>query len=436
MRLDGLKIGLIEDDPIVGESLFHALDLEGAEVQWWKTGAEAHAALSQAARDIYICDIRLPDISGDQVFRKASRYRRVAPFLFMTAYGDVEQAVRLLKLGAGDYVTKPFELDDLLNRIVKLVPNRETRRTKGALGPSAAMLDIEQTLKRVAKTRMPVLLTGETGVGKEVCARFLHELSSDDAAPFVALNCAAVPERAIEVELFGREKPDRQIGLAERALSGTLYLDRISELPPALQPMLLRFIEEEAFRRTGGDLPVPFDARIMSSAGPDVRGAVSRGTLREDLFFRVNTVLIDIPTLRERPEDILWLAGMFLRQSAALTGTDPKRLSAGAEERLLSHVWPGNVRELRNRVERANTLARTSHIMPEDLFTKHADQGAGGTRIEKLAAVRDAAEKRHIILALEASGGNVSAAAKTLGVARTTMWEKMLKHDIGHREGG
>ena len=223
MRLDGLKIGLIEDDPIVGESLFHALDLEGADVHWWKTGEEAHAALSQAAKDIYICDIRLPDISGDQVFHKAKRYRKVAPFLFMTAYGDVEQAVALLKMGAGDYVTKPFDFDDLLNRILKLVPNRETRLTKGALGPSAAMLDIESTLKRVANTRMPVLLTGETGVGKEVCARFLHVLSNDQPAPFAAINCAAISEGSIELYLFGSEKPDLKYGLAERARKGPFF---------------------------------------------------------------------------------------------------------------------------------------------------------------------------------------------------------------------
>lgn len=436
MRLEGLKIGLIEDDLIMGESLVQVFVLEGADVLWWQSGAEGLAALPHANRDIIVCDIRLPDMNGEQVFAEASRYRTAAPFLFMTAFGDVEQAVELLKKGAGDYVTKPFDLDDLFQRITALVPIRELRLSKGALGPSDAMLEIERTLKRVSATRMPVLLVGETGVGKEVCARFLHGSAAEDLSPFMAVNCAAIPENTIEMELFGSEKPDLHRGYAERAQKGTLYLDGIADLSLGLQPKLLRLLEEETFYRLGGDTPVHFDARIVCSTTIDLRTLLEEGKFREDLFYRINTVSIDIPPLRQRTDDIIWLAEMFLNEVAAFAGDDPKQLSAAAEERLMDHSWPGNARELRNRIERANSLSQHQHILPEDLFYDRPGDRDFDNKIAKLSVVRDAAEKRQIKLALEARGGNVSQAAQTLGVSRTTMWEKMLKHGIQNRTDG
>jgi DNA-binding NtrC family response regulator len=433
MRLEGLKIGLIEDDPIMGESLVQVFTLEGADVIWWQTGGEALVALPHANRDIILCDIRLPDMNGEQVFDEARRYRSVAPFLFMTAYGDVEQAVGLLKKGAGDYVTKPFELEGLLQRILSMVPKQELRLAKGALGPSTEMLEIESTLKRVSAAAMPVLLIGHTGVGKEVCAHFLHELSSQDAAPFMAVNCAAIPENTMETELFGNELPQLHRGYAERAQKGTLYLDGITDLQLGLQPKLLRLLEEETFYRLGGDEPVHFDARIICSTRVDLKTLVGDGGFREDLFYRINTVSIVIPPLRERIDDILWLARRFLQEVAALTGDDPKQLSSSAEERLRDHTWPGNARELRNRIERANSLALNRYILPEDLFADRPGDRGFDYKIAKLSVVRDAAEKRQIELALKARGGNISQAAQTLGVSRTTMWEKMLKHEIKSR---
>lgn len=433
MRFEGLKIGLIEDDPIMGESLAQAFDLEGANVLWWKTGAEALAALAHANRDICVCDIRLPDMNGERVFDEANRYRAAAPFLFMTAHGDIGQAVALLKKGGGDYVTKPFDLEDLFQRIQALVPTPELRVSKGALGPSAAMLGIERILKRVSNTRMPVLFSGETGVGKEVCARFLHELATGDLSPFLAVNCAAIPESSVEMELFGSEKPELHQGYAERAQDGTLYLDSISDLSVRLQPTLLRLLEEETFFRLGGITPVHFDARVMCSTSVDLRDLLKQGAFREDLFYRVNTVSIEIPPLRKRPDDILWLAKRFLQETTSISGEDPKRLTAEAEERLIDHVWPGNVRELRHRIELAVSLTSTSHIMPEDLFASRPGEREFDNKIAKLSVVRDAAERRQINLALERTGGNVSQAAQLLGVSRTTMWEKMLKHEIKNR---
>ncbi len=430
MQLEGLKIGLIEDDPIMGESLVQAFGLAGADVIWWPSGSEGLAAMPHASRDIIVCDIRLPDMNGEQVFNAASRYRSVAPFLFMTAYSDVEQAVALLKKGAGDYVTKPFELADLFGRIASMVPVRELRQTTGVLGPSATMLEIESTLKRVSGAPMPVLLTGQTGVGKEVCARFLHDLSAKDTMSFMAVNCAAIPQNTMEMELFGHELPHLHRGYAERAQKGTLYLDGIGDLPLSLQPKLLRLLEEETFFRLGGHVPVHFDARIVCSSSIDLKTLLSEGGFRQDLFYRINTVSIVIPPLRERVDDIIWLAERFLHEVAAFSGGQPKQLSAGAEERLMDHSWPGNARELRNRIERANSLALKHYILPEDLFTNHPGDRRFDYKISKLSVVRDAAEKRQIELALKARAGNVSQAAQILGVSRTTMWEKMLKHEI------
>jgi DNA-binding NtrC family response regulator len=436
MRLEGLKIGLIEDDPIMGESLVQVFGLEGAEVLWWKSGTNGLAALPYSNRDIIICDIRLPDMSGEQIFAEASRYRRAAPFLFMTAFSEVEQAVRLLKKGAGDYIPKPFELDDMIQRITTLVPDQESRQSKGALGPSDTMLEIEQTLKRIAATRMPVLLIGETGVGKEVCARFLHEQAAQDRSPFVAVNCAAIPENTMEMELFGSEKPEMHCGYAERAQRGVLYLDGIGDLPLGMQPKLLRLLEEETFYRLGGDAPVHFDARTICSTTVDLKALLTKGEFREDLFYRINTVSIFIPPLRHRTDDIIWLAQRFLHQAAALAGHEPKQLGPAAEERLIDHAWPGNVRELRNRIERADSLAPTRQIRPEDLFLGHSRDRDFEHKIAKLSVVRDAAEKRQIELGLKASGGNILHAARTLGVSRTTMWEKMQKHGIkSHSDG-
>ncbi|VAW18764.1 Response regulator of zinc sigma-54-dependent two-component system [hydrothermal vent metagenome] len=430
MQLEGLKIGLIEDSPIMGASLEQALSLEGADVIWWSSGSEGLSALPHANRDIIICDIRLPDMSGEQIFDQARHYRSVVPFLFMTAYGDVEQAVSMLKNGAGDYVTKPFELEDLFQRISSLVPTRELRQARGVLGPSAAMLEIESTLKRVSATPMPVLLTGQTGVGKEVCAHFVHELSAEDAAPFMAINCATIPQSATEIELFGRDQARLHRGYAEKAQKGTLYLDGIGDLALSLQPKLLRLLEDETFFHFGDPTPVHFHARIICSSIVDIKTLLETDRFRQDLYYRINTVSIYIPPLRERVDDIIWLAERFLLDAAALSGGEPKQLSAGAQERLMDHSWPGNARELRNSIERAHSLARNHYILPEDLFAKDPGDHSFDYKIAKLSVVRDAAEKRQIELALKARGGNVSQAAQTLGISRTTMWEKMLKHAI------
>ncbi|MGH6816254.1 MAG: sigma-54-dependent transcriptional regulator, partial [Hyphomicrobiaceae bacterium] len=240
MSLENRTFALIEDDPIMGESLVQRLRLEGATVRWWRTGAEALAGLSAAAADAVICDIRLPDRSGEDVFRSVSRGGRMPPFLFITGYGDIEQAVRLMREGARDYLTKPFVMSEFLMRLEHMVGPAEPGGDP-ALGVSAAMREIELFLHRAARVGCSLLLTGETGVGKEVCARVLHSLRQKPAGPFMAVNCAAIPADLMESELFGHERgaftgaQSRHQGYAERAGPGVLFLDEVSELAPKLQ---------------------------------------------------------------------------------------------------------------------------------------------------------------------------------------------------------
>lgn len=433
--LDGRHFAIIEDDEIMGASLRQRLELEGAQVAWWRTAEEALAGLRAAkgAFDAVICDIRLPDRDGEEVFRAVSALMPPPPFLFLTAYGDIDQAVRLLRQGASDYLTKPFEFDAFVERLEAIARSPEEIEATGALGVSEAMRDVEETLRRVADLDLPVLITGETGVGKEVAARFLHGCSSRSEAPVVAVNCAAIPAELLESELFGHEKgaftgaQTRHEGFAERAGQGVLFLDEIAEMPLALQPKLLRLIEERSFYRIGGETPVPFRARVISATNQHVEKALSDGPLRRDLFFRLNTITITIPPLRERPEDAVWLLRRFFEAATTRRPSKLRAISALAEEAVQEYDWPGNVRELRNRLDRAVALARGEVLTVYDLFPEEGRAEEGRAPIEPLAEARAAAERRQILRALERTGGRISDAARLLRISRTTLWEKMQR---------
>jgi DNA-binding NtrC family response regulator len=437
MSLEGRTIALVEDDPIMGESLVDRLTLEGATVRWWRSCREALRALPMAAADLVVSDIRLPDGTGEEVFKGACAYPDVPPFLFVTAFGDIDQAVRLMREGAGDYLTKPFDMPAFLGRVEQLLRPLDRSATP-VLGVTAAMLDVERLLRRIGRLPSPVLLTGETGVGKEVCARFLHGLRLPDAGPFVAVNCAAIPKDLMESELFGHEKgaftgaASRHLGYAERARNGVLFLDEIGDLDPTLQAKLLRLVEERAFHRVGGEAAVPLAARLVCATNADLPARVKAGTFREDLYYRINVLTVPIPPLRTRPDDVEWLAETFLEAFNRALDADVVGFGAQAVEELRGHPWPGNVRELRNRIERAVALASGRHLMPGDLFPERA-----GTRPDEVAkpmsleAARDEAERREIRRALAESGGVIATAAAALGISRTTMWEKMRRHRIG-----
>jgi DNA-binding NtrC family response regulator len=436
MSLENRNLGLIEDDPIMGESLAQRLKLEGAKVRWWKTGAEAVRGLSEASADAVICDIRLPDRSGADVFRSVSRNRCAPPFLFITGYGDVEQAVTLMREGARDYLTKPFVMSEFLSRLEHVMGPQEPEGDP-VLGVSAIMRELEHFLRRAARVNSHLLLTGETGVGKEVCARFLHTMREKPSGPFMALNCSAIPAELMESELFGHEKGSftgahaRHLGYAERAGQGVLFLDEISELTPKLQAKLLRVIEGRSFHRVGGEQAIPFKARLICATNADLLQRIREGTFRDDLYYRINVIAAHVPPLRDRADDIDWLIDRLFAEFARTIESDVVGVSALACESARDHNWPGNVRELRNRIERAVALAAGRWIMPVDLFPEHSDRPMAEDRfMASLGTAREDAEKRHIQRALTMTGGAILPAARALGISRTTLWEKMKRYGL------
>ena len=425
--LEGARVGIVEDDPVMGESLAQSLSLEGMTVDWWKSGEAALVGLQNASPDVLICDIRLPGVSGEELLRRLAEGAWRGPLLFMTAYSDIDQAVRLMRHGAGDYVTKPFEMADFLTRLGRLIPEATG---PSALGVSVQMRAIERLLSRIAESDGPVFFTGPTGVGKDVCARRLHELSRP-GTPFVSVNCAAIPADLLEAEIFGSEsgmgpghQPKQHRGYAERAAAGILFLDEICNTSLAVQAKLLHLIEAKTFVRLGGEEPVPFRARVLAATNASVEENMAHGVFRSDLYYRLNTFVVDVPPLSERPDDVAWLLERYVAAFIEASGRPLNGLSALAIDAARAHRWPGNVRELRNRVERGVALAEGPWLLPHDLFPH--DRRAALDVPKPLADVRDAAERRAIQGAL-AETGRVVDAARLLGVSRTTLWEKMKR---------
>ena len=427
------RIGIIEDDTTMGESLVQRLELEGYTPLWWQTGQDALEELIAARPDLVICDILLPDMSGEAVFLRALPRLGSTPFLFVTAHGKIDQAVRLTKAGAVDYLEKPYEITDLLERIARLIAVQP--RASGVLGVSDAMRRMELLLTRVADIDSSLLITGESGVGKEVAARFVHRVSRRAKNPFIGVNCAAIPSELIESLLFGHERgaftsaQARHHGHVERAGTGILFLDEVGELPMPMQAKLLRLIEERAFTRVGGETPIKTGARIICATNANLEAAVAERRFRQDLYFRINVIRVAIPRLRDRSDDILPLAQLFMREFSEAFDRDVHGFTPEAERALLEHPWPGNVRELRNRVEQAVALSLAPRITVEALFAAEAAE-PGEAPFPTLAEVRDRAERHYIRTALAGAGGRVEEAAKLLGVSRSTLFEKLRKLDI------
>jgi DNA-binding NtrC family response regulator len=373
-------IGVIEDDPMMGGTLAHRLELEGYKPLWWRTGQEALQHLCAAQPDLVVSDIRLPDMSGEDVFLRVLPQLGGKPFVFVTAFGQIEQAVRLTKAGALDYIAKPYALPDLLERIARLIALQS--RAIGALGASEAMRQVEMLLRRVANIDSSLLFTGESGVGKEVVAQFVHQISTRAQDPF----------------------------------------------------QLLRLMQERAFTRVGGEATIKTSARIICATNADLEHAVAEGRFRSDLYYRINVISVAIPPLRDRFDDILPLAHMFMREFSEMFVRDVHSFTPAAEQALLEHPWRGNVRELRNRIERAVALSQAPGIGVEALFPLDAPKPiAAENSFRTLAEIRYRAERHHIRAVLTSAGGRVEEAAKLLGVSRSTLFEKMRK--LGLRSG-
>jgi DNA-binding NtrC family response regulator len=423
-------VGVVEDDPIMGESLSDGLELEGLDVVWWRSGAEALAGIGAARPDVVLCDIRLSDMGGDAVFAEVGRAAPAPPFIFMTAYAELDQAVAMIRQGAADYIAKPFAMADLIER-ARAAARRRGGAGDGALGVSPAMEAVERMLARLAPLPTTVVFRGETGVGKEVCARRLHALSCPDR-PFVPVNCAAIPAELVERELFGAADGGHA-GYAAQTADGVLFLDEIAELAPAVQPKLLRLVEDRRFRPLGAAADAAFEARVLCATKEDLAARVEAGLFRADLFFRLNIVEVAVPPLRERPEDVPWLLDRFVAEFARRYGAPAAGVSDAAEAAAVAHDWPGNVRELRNRVERAVALGAEARLTAADLFPERARGPEESETLASLAEAREAAENAQILRALKATGGGLTDAARLLGVSRTTLWEKMRRMPPGMR---
>lgn len=423
----------------MGESLADRFHLEGFALDWYQSGGAAIEGMKRQRYSAIISDVRLPDVSGEQVLAAATEIASRPPFIFITAFASVEHAVDMLKHGASDYITKPFDIGELVAKIRTAVgealPDAPTV-DESPIGVSSQMLALAESLPRIAQRARITLVTGESGVGKEVLAHYLHELSGKPDLPFVAVNCGAIPEMLLEAEFFGSEKgaytgADRmRRGLFEQANGGTLFLDEIGDLPASMQVKLLRAIQEQQVRRLGSDRVIPVSLRIVCATNRDLQALVREGLFREDLYYRVNVVNLQIPPLRERPSDILWLARRILVQQGERLGEPAKSLAPSAQAALLSHPWPGNVRELSNRIERACVLSDQPVLSSADLFGGPATATQAGAGLPTLEAFLTEAERAFIESALARAGGRIAVTAAALGVSRKTLWEKMKRLGI------
>ncbi|GAB4264862.1 sigma-54-dependent transcriptional regulator [Deferrisoma sp.] len=440
---DTARILVVDDEPSMREFLAILLRREGHAVEVRADLAGARDALAGGGFDLVVTDLKLPDGSGLDVLGAARERDPDAQVVVITAFGTAESAVEAMKRGAYDYLTKPFKADEIRLTVAKALErtalareNRELRRRLEAveaggeiLGRSPRMQEVFRLLERVAPTGVTVLIHGESGTGKELVARRLHALSGR-AGPFVAVNCAAIPEGLIESELFGHVKGSftgavaDKPGLFEEAAGGTLFLDEVGELPLHLQPKLLRALQEGKVKRVGGNREIPVDVRIVSATNRDLAEAVREGRFREDLYYRLNVVALEIPPLRERRDDIPLLALHFLQKYARAFGRPLKGFTREALDRLEAYPFPGNVRELENLVERAAALETGEYVgvesLPPALGAPRTGDAEGlpplpadGFDLEGFLAD---VERRYLEEALRRTNGNKTEAAKLLGI--------------------
>lgn len=428
---------LIEDDSIMGESLVQRFELEGFQVNWCRRLAEAAEALP-AGFSAVISDVRLTDGLATHWFVDLPEAQRALPWFFLTGYGSVNDAIATVRAGAREYLTKPFDIERLVSMVQEASSPAELPPEEGVLGISPAMRRAEALVHKVAKQRVPVLLTGESGVGKEVAAQLIHQLGERASkGEFVAVNCAAVPETMMEAEFFGYEKnaftgaARAHRGYLERADGGTLFLDEVGELPASMQAKLLRALHERSFFRLGSEKVTRSDFRIIAATNRDLHADMAAGTFREDLFYRLAVIRIGLPPLRERPEDIRWLTERMLQQ-LAVEQRRPVAMSEAFLRDVLGRTWKGNARELRSFLEEAVVLSEAGILDVAETPTPSNSVASLDDEFVPLHAIVEEAERRHIRSALERTGGSVMKTSELLGISRKTLWEKMKKLRIGN----
>jgi DNA-binding NtrC family response regulator len=442
------RLCLIEDDEIMGESLNRLLHLEGFDVTWCRDAATAEGIIAQRGFAVVVSDIRLPDRDGGDLFLDIkSRHPRLPPFLFMTAYGTIDRAVDLLKEGAADYVTKPFDVDVLVQKVRSLAADYGAGSGGGddSLGISPIMRRVAESLPRLARHASALLITGESGVGKEHVALLFHHHALGDDKPFVAVNCASIPETLIEAEMFGHERGaftgavKAKRGYLEQAHGGTLFLDEIGEMPLLMQAKLLRALQDKKFMRIGGEAQISSNFCLVCATHRDLKAMVAAGQFREDLYYRIHVIHTHIPPLRERPDDIRWFVRKFVDEFNRAHPNEARRLDPRTEQALMHYAWPGNIRELRHAVERACILSNSPLLDAESFFGADFDSGSGAEppASQSLAEYLMACERDYLLMMLERHGGHITQTAEILGITRKTLWEKMRRLGIkGGRGGG
>ncbi|HEY3448974.1 MAG TPA: sigma-54 dependent transcriptional regulator [Myxococcales bacterium] len=448
----GRKVLVVDDDRSMCDLLEAGLRQRGYEVVCHLSPDSAFDALSAADFDVALTDLSMPGTSGAALCERITENRPDVPVIVVTGHGSLETAVAAIRAGAYDFITKPVVLDTLAIAVERALQHRvlheEVRRLRevvaGAkgfdeiVGASTAMQKVYALLERVADTDASVLITGESGTGKEIVARALHRRGRRREGPFVAINCAAMPETLLETELFGHvrgaftDAKNARSGLLVQANGGTLFLDEIGEMPLGLQPKLLRALQERRARPVGGDAEVPFDVRVVASTNRDLDAAIEERLFREDLYFRVNVIPVELPPLRARGADVLLLAQHFAERFAARGEKPVAGIAPQAAEKLLAYHWPGNVRELQNCIERAVALTRYERIAVDDLPEKVRSY----RRSHVLVAAEDPSElvtmeeveRRYITRVLETVRGNKTLAARLLGFDRKTLYRKLERY--------
>ena len=438
------RILIVDDELILRESLLGWLERDDHLPDAVASGEEALDQIKQKRYDIVFLDIKLEGMDGLEVLKRIREIDPDVSVVMITAYGSISSAVEAMKNGAQDYLLKPFEPEALSLLIDKTLESKaqakeniylrerhkERTRFESLLGQSRAMQEIFDFIQDVAPTESTVLITGETGTGKELAAKAIHSHSQRAEGPFVAVNCGALPEQLMESELFGYQKgaftdaKTTKKGRLELACNGTLFLDEIGEISMRMQIDLLRVLEERIFYRVGGTQPIEADFRVIAATNKNLAQAVKQRAFREDLFYRLNVISFEMPPLRRRKEDIPLLAEHFLQRFTQETNKPIDTISREAMDQLMLYDWPGNVRELENAIERAVVVGKQRFLQPEDLpiACKGEDLPAAGSLEE--------VEQRHIQNILDQTGWNIKKSAEILGIDRSTLYKKIKRHDL------
>ncbi len=448
-RVGRNKILLVDDEEIMRSSLSDWLKEDGYYVLAVEDGYKALEKIEEEDWDLAVVDLKMPKIDGLEVLKRINKIRPQLPVIIITAYATVDTAVTAIKSGATDYIVKPFNPEEISVVIARLVEhqrllkeNIQLRRElnkrfefQDLIGKGAQMQRLTEMIRTVAPTKSTILIKGESGTGKELVARAIHDLSPRKESPFIAAACGAIPESLLEAELFGYEKGaftgavSQRKGRIELADKGTLFLDEIGDISTKTQVDLLRFIQEREFRRVGGKIPIKVDIRIIAATNKNLEEMISRDEFREDLYYRLNVITIEVPPLRDRKEDIPVLASHFLEKFSLDTGKKMYGISEQAMKVLMEHSWPGNVRQLENVIEHAVVVANELEIQTKDFpayFVKHETE----TGVPSVSQSLEELEKEHIRSVLLSNNWNIRKSAGVLGINRVTLYNKIKKYGL------